>query len=71
MAAGWDDAPQRTAPGFPDNGKWVVSGGLENAGRKIAKTPDNDKETRQTTWSFQRCRAVFHCPHSNEWGVYF
>lgn len=24
MAAGWDDAPQRNAPGFPDNGKWVV-----------------------------------------------
>jgi hypothetical protein len=24
MAAGWDGAPERPAPGFPDNGKWVV-----------------------------------------------
>ena len=24
MACGWDDAPQRHAPGFPDNGQWVV-----------------------------------------------
>jgi len=24
MAAGWDDAPTRNAPGFPDDGKWVV-----------------------------------------------
>ncbi|HOP97850.1 MAG TPA: glycoside hydrolase family 65 [Verrucomicrobiota bacterium] len=24
MAAGWDGAPERNAPGFPDNGKWVV-----------------------------------------------
>ena len=24
MAAGWDGAPNRHAPGFPDNGKWVV-----------------------------------------------
>lgn len=24
MAAGWDGAPVRNAPGFPDNGKWVV-----------------------------------------------
>ena len=24
MAAGWDDAPHRHAPGFPDNGKWDV-----------------------------------------------
>ncbi len=24
MAAGWDGAPQRNAPGFPDDGKWVV-----------------------------------------------
>ena len=24
MAAGWDGAPKRHAPGFPDNGKWVV-----------------------------------------------
>lgn len=24
MAAGWDGAPQRNAPGFPDNGQWVV-----------------------------------------------
>jgi hypothetical protein len=24
MAAGWDGAPKRNAPGFPDNGQWVV-----------------------------------------------
>ena len=24
MAAGWDGAPDRPAPGFPDNGKWKV-----------------------------------------------
>jgi hypothetical protein len=24
MAAGWDGAPDRPAPGFPDDGKWVV-----------------------------------------------
>ncbi len=24
MAAGWDGAPERSAPGFPDNGSWVV-----------------------------------------------
>jgi hypothetical protein len=24
MAAGWDGAPQRNAPGFPDNGRWKV-----------------------------------------------
>jgi protein-glucosylgalactosylhydroxylysine glucosidase len=24
MAAGWDGAPQRAAPGFPANGRWVV-----------------------------------------------
>jgi hypothetical protein len=24
MAAGWDGAPQRHAPGFPDNGRWQV-----------------------------------------------
>ena len=24
MAAGWDDAPQRNAPGFPDDGQWTV-----------------------------------------------
>ena len=24
MAAGWDNAPKRNAPGFPDNGQWVV-----------------------------------------------
>lgn len=24
MAAGWDDAPKRDAPGFPDNGQWTV-----------------------------------------------
>jgi hypothetical protein len=24
MAAGWDGAPDRHAPGFPDDGKWVV-----------------------------------------------
>jgi len=24
MTAGWDKAPKRNAPGFPDNGKWVV-----------------------------------------------
>jgi hypothetical protein len=24
MAAGWDGAPQRNAPGFPDDGTWVV-----------------------------------------------
>jgi len=24
MAAGWDGAPQRNAPGFPDDGSWVV-----------------------------------------------
>lgn len=24
MAAGWDDCPDRPAPGFPDNGRWTV-----------------------------------------------
>lgn len=24
MAGGWDGAPKRNAPGFPDNGQWVV-----------------------------------------------
>ena len=24
MSAGWDDAPDRPAPGFPDDGSWVV-----------------------------------------------
>jgi hypothetical protein len=24
MAAGWDGAPAGNAPGFPDNGQWVV-----------------------------------------------
>jgi hypothetical protein len=24
MAAGWDGAPKRNAPGFPDNGQWNV-----------------------------------------------
>ena len=24
MAAGWDGAPLKNAPGFPDNGQWVV-----------------------------------------------
>ena len=24
MAAGWDGAPKREAPGFPDNGKWKI-----------------------------------------------
>jgi hypothetical protein len=24
MAAGWDGAPKKSAPGFPDNGKWKV-----------------------------------------------
>jgi hypothetical protein len=24
MATGWDSAPKRNAPGFPDNGQWVV-----------------------------------------------
>lgn len=24
MAAGWDNAPKRNAPGFPDNGQWTV-----------------------------------------------
>jgi hypothetical protein len=24
MAAGWDDAPERNAPGFPDDGDWAV-----------------------------------------------
>jgi hypothetical protein len=24
MAAGWDGAPRRHAPGFPDNGQWCV-----------------------------------------------
>jgi hypothetical protein len=24
MAAGWDGAPKKHAPGFPDNGQWVV-----------------------------------------------
>ena len=24
MAAGWDGAPEKRAPGFPDNGKWKV-----------------------------------------------
>ena len=24
MAAGWDGAPQRSSPGFPDDGSWVV-----------------------------------------------
>ena len=30
MAGGWDGAPKRNAPGFPDNGQWVVkSEGLQ------------------------------------------
>ncbi|MCW3099941.1 MAG: hypothetical protein JWL77_5559 [Chthonomonadaceae bacterium] len=24
MAAGWDGAPKRHAPGFPDDGSWTV-----------------------------------------------
>jgi hypothetical protein len=24
MVAGWDDCPKKNAPGFPDDGKWVV-----------------------------------------------
>jgi hypothetical protein len=24
MAAGWDDCPKKNAPGFPDDGKWIV-----------------------------------------------
>ena len=24
MAAGWDGAPDRPSPGFPDDGNWVV-----------------------------------------------
>ena len=24
MAAGWDGAPKRNAPGFPGGGRWVV-----------------------------------------------
>ena len=24
MAAGWDGAPEKNAPGFPDNGQWVI-----------------------------------------------
>jgi hypothetical protein len=24
MAGGWDGAPERTAPGFPENGKWII-----------------------------------------------
>jgi hypothetical protein len=24
MAGGWDGAPRKAAPGFPDNGQWVV-----------------------------------------------
>ncbi|MEN6425179.1 MAG: hypothetical protein ABFE13_07440, partial [Phycisphaerales bacterium] len=24
MAAGWDDGPKRSAPGFPDDGRWTV-----------------------------------------------
>ena len=24
MAGGWDNSPARNAPGFPDDGKWVV-----------------------------------------------
>jgi len=32
MAAGWDGAPARPAPGFPDDGNWVVkSEGLSKA----------------------------------------
>ena len=32
MAAGWDGAPARPAPGFPDDGSWVVkSEGLSKA----------------------------------------
>ena len=32
MAAGWDGAPQRQAPGFPDDGSWTVrSEGLKPA----------------------------------------
>jgi hypothetical protein len=32
MAAGWDGAPHRPAPGFPDNGQWTVrSEGLRPA----------------------------------------
>jgi hypothetical protein len=25
MAAGWDGGPERHAPGFPDDGSWVVN----------------------------------------------
>ena len=32
MAAGWDGAPDKHAPGFPDNGQWVVRWeGLQSA----------------------------------------
>jgi hypothetical protein len=32
MAAGWDGAPERAAPGFPADGRWVVRWeGLEQA----------------------------------------
>jgi hypothetical protein len=24
LAAGWDGAPKKNAPGFPDNGQWNV-----------------------------------------------
>jgi len=24
MAAGWDGAPDKNAPGFPDDGSWTV-----------------------------------------------
>jgi hypothetical protein len=24
FAAGWDGAPKKSAPGFPDNGQWTV-----------------------------------------------
>ena len=32
MAAGWTDAPARNAPGFPDDGSWIVKWeGLQKA----------------------------------------
>ncbi len=32
MAAGWDGAPERPAPGFPDDGSWTVrTEGLQRA----------------------------------------
>ncbi len=33
MAAGWDGAPDKHAPGFPDNGRWIVR--YENLRRAI------------------------------------